>query len=47
MTSRELLLNTLKGEKTERVPISPFYFTNNVYEMFDYKPTVDNIRSLS
>ncbi len=42
MTSRELLLNTLKGEKTERVPISPFYFTNNVYEMFEYKPTVHN-----
>jgi uroporphyrinogen-III decarboxylase len=42
MTSRERLLRTLRREKTDRVPIAPFLYYNNVYEMFRYKPRIDN-----
>lgn len=35
MTGRERLLKTLKGEKTDRVPICPFIYYNSVYEYFD------------
>jgi uroporphyrinogen-III decarboxylase len=41
MTGRERLLKTLKGETVDRIPISPFLYFNNVYEMFDYKPDID------
>ena len=42
MTSRERLLRTFRREKTDRVPIAPFLYYNNVYEMFRYKPRIDN-----
>lgn len=41
MNSRERLLKTFLGEKTDRVPISPFLYFNSVYEMFDYYPEMD------
>ncbi|TFG58816.1 MAG: hypothetical protein E4H36_14935 [Spirochaetales bacterium] len=42
MTGRERLLITLKGERADCMPVSPFFYSNNVYEMFKYKPTVEN-----
>ena len=42
MTSRERLLKTFKREKTDRVPVAPFLYFNSVYEMFKYKPRIDN-----
>lgn len=42
MTGRERLLKTFRREKPDRVPIGPFLWINNVYEMFDYVPTIDN-----
>ena len=42
MTSRERLLRTFRGEKTDRVPIAPFLYYNSVYEKFKYKPQIDN-----
>ena len=41
MNGRERLLKTLRGEAVDRVPISPFLYYNNVYEMFDYRPDMD------
>ena len=41
MTGRELLIATLKGKRTDRVPISPFIAPNNIYEMFHYLPEID------
>lgn len=41
MNSRELLIATLQGKRTERVPVSPFIAGNNIYEMFDYEPEID------
>jgi len=41
MNGRERLLKTLKGEPVDRVPISPFLYYNNVYEMFGYKPDIE------
>lgn len=40
MNGRERLLNALKGNPTDRVPISPFIYYNSIYEMFDYKPKI-------
>ena len=42
MNSRERLLITLKGNRADRIPISPFFYSNNVYEMFSFVPTIDN-----
>lgn len=42
MTSRERLLRTFRREKTDRVPVAPFLYFNSVYEMFKYKPRIDN-----
>jgi uroporphyrinogen-III decarboxylase len=42
MNGRERLLKTLKGERADRVPISPFLYYNNVYEMFGYKPDIES-----
>lgn len=45
MTGRERLIKTFKGQKVDRVPISPFTWVNNVYEMFNHKPDIyDGIR---
>ncbi len=41
MTGRERLTVTFKGKKANRVPISPFIYYNNVYEMFKYKPDIN------
>jgi uroporphyrinogen-III decarboxylase len=41
MNGRERLLKTLKGEPVDRVPIAPFLYYNNIYEMFDYKPDME------
>jgi hypothetical protein len=41
MTGRERLTVTFKGKKADRVPISPFIYYNNIYEMFKYKPDIN------
>jgi len=41
MNRRELLTATLRGERTDRMPVSPFIAGNNIYEMFHYKPEID------
>jgi uroporphyrinogen decarboxylase len=40
MTSRERLTLTLQGKRADRVPISPFLWYNNMYEMFGYLPEI-------
>jgi hypothetical protein len=40
MTGRERLIKTFKGQKTDRVPISPFIWVNSIYEMFNHKPDI-------
>jgi uroporphyrinogen decarboxylase len=42
MNSRELLNATFRGERTERMPVSPFIAHNSIYEMFRYKPEIDS-----
>jgi uroporphyrinogen-III decarboxylase len=42
MNARERLLKTLRSEPTDRIPISPFMYYNNVYELFDYVPDIDD-----
>src|ERR1039458_1119478 len=41
MTGRERLIATLRGERTDRMPVSPFIAPNNIYEMFRYSPEID------
>jgi uroporphyrinogen-III decarboxylase len=41
LTGRERLLKTFRREPVDRVPIGPFLWYNNVYEMFQYVPTID------
>ena len=41
MTGRERLKKTFKGKRADRVPVSPFIWCNNIYEMFKYRPTID------
>ncbi len=41
MKGRERLEKTFRGEKADRIPISPFIYYNNVYEMFKYKPDIN------
>ena len=41
MTGRERLSKTFKGEKVDRISISPFVWVNNVYEMFKYTPNIE------
>ena len=38
MTSRERLLNCLRKQTIDRVPVAPFLYYNSVYEMFGYVP---------
>jgi uroporphyrinogen decarboxylase len=42
LTGRERLTRTFKGEKVDRISISPFIWINNIYEMFNYVPNIDN-----
>ena len=41
MNSRERLTLTFQGRKVDRMPISPFVWLNNIYEMFHYVPSID------
>jgi hypothetical protein len=41
MTARERLTLTLKGKKADRIPVSPFLWYNNMFEMFGYIPEID------
>ena len=41
MNGRERLTTTFKGQRADRMPISPFIYYNNVYEMFKYKPDIN------
>lgn len=41
MTGRERLTITFKGQKADCIPVSPFIWVNNVYEMFKYRPNID------
>ena len=42
MNGRERLTTTFQGGRADRMPISPFIYYNNIFEMFDYKPDMDN-----
>jgi len=42
MNGRELLTATFRGERTDRMPVSPFIYLNNIYEMFRFKPEIDS-----
>jgi len=42
MNARELLNATFRGERTDRMPVSPFIAHNNIYEMFRYTPEIDS-----
>ena len=42
MNGRERWLRTLRRQPVDRVPISPLIYANAVYEMFDYRPDIDN-----
>ncbi len=41
LTSRERLLRTFRRQPVDRVPVAPFLYYNNVYEMFRYLPRMD------
>jgi uroporphyrinogen decarboxylase len=41
MNARERLLNTLNNKPVDRMPVAPFLYFNNVYELFEYKPPLD------
>lgn len=41
MTGRERLETTFQGQKADRIPVSPFVWANNIYEMFKYTPRID------
>ena len=42
MNARERLETTFKGQRADRMPIAPFIYYNNIYEMFKYKPDIDS-----
>jgi len=42
LSGRERLIRTFRGERADRIPVSPFIWINNLYEMFDYVPNIDN-----
>ena len=41
MNGRERLIQALRGQPTDRVPIAPFLYYNSVYEMFKYRPQIE------
>jgi uroporphyrinogen decarboxylase len=41
VTSRERLLRVFRHEAVDRIPIAPFLYYNNVYELFGYAPSID------
>ena len=42
MNGRERLTITLQGKKADRIPVSPFIWFNNMFEMFKYTPHIDD-----
>lgn len=40
MTGRKRLLKTIRGEETDRLPVSPFLYYNAIYEFAGYKPDI-------
>jgi uroporphyrinogen decarboxylase len=42
MTPRERLTLTLQGKRADRVPVSPFLWYNNMFEMFGYIPRIED-----
>ena len=42
LTGRDRLLRLLRAEPIDRVPISPLAYLNNVYQLFDHRPEIDN-----
>ena len=42
MNGRERLTTTFKGRQADRMPISPFIYYSNIYEMFKYKPDMNS-----
>jgi uroporphyrinogen decarboxylase len=40
MNGRERLLNAMRHQPTDRVPVAPFTYYNAIYEMFDYEPKI-------
>jgi hypothetical protein len=47
MTGRERLATTFQGARADRMPISPFIYCNNIFEMFGYKPDINTFLSPS
>jgi uroporphyrinogen decarboxylase-like protein len=45
MTGKERLKVTFEGKQADRMPISPFIYYNNIYEMFKYKPNINTYMS--
>ncbi len=45
MTGRERLVKTFRGQRADRMPISPFIYNNNIFEMFGYKPDINTYLS--
>ncbi len=45
MNGRERLTTTFRGERADRMPISPFIYNNNIFEMFGYKPDINTYMS--
>ena len=41
MTGRERLHRIFRREAVDRIPVAPFLYYNNVYEMFGYSPGID------
>jgi uroporphyrinogen decarboxylase len=42
MTSRERLQRIFRQQAVDRIPVAPFLYYNNVYEMFGYSPGIDD-----
>jgi uroporphyrinogen-III decarboxylase len=42
MTSRERLERTFRRQQVDRIPVAPFLYYNNVYEMFGYEPSIND-----
>ena len=45
MTGRERLIATFRGQRADRMPISPFIYNNNIFEMFGYTPDINTYMS--
>lgn len=45
MTGRERLVTTFRGQRADRMPISPFIYNNNIFEMFGYTPDINTYMS--